>query len=100
MVARAVPGRAGAAGHGGVLVEQHRITLSKPRQSEIGMTLEGFHMCSITRMTEAASNGLQAGDMIGAVNGKFKRGAINTARAIRWASRGELQVWRPVAARH
>ena len=79
----------------GVLVEELKVSVSKPARACLGLTLEGFHKPVVLRAA-AEHEEVAPGDIVVAVNGRAAKGAIRTANRIRRSSNLEITLWRPV----
>ena len=82
----------------GTLVEELKVSVSKPSRACLGLTLEGSYQPMVIG-APADHEAVVPGDIVVAVNGRAAKGAIRTARYIRRSTEVEITLWRPVRRR-
>ena len=84
----------------GIPVEVLTITLTKSRQSTVGLTLQGIDKPQVLNIANPETTELRIGDICASVNGKSTTGAIKTAAKIKKKGGNiELEIWRPIPRR-
>jgi hypothetical protein len=81
----------------GVPVEVLTINIRKGRAQKLGIDLEGTEKPRISVVEPTALvDSLRPGDIITSVIRRPVKGAMETARTMRYAGRLDLEVWRPL----